>query len=87
MKIPNADFLERTKSEILSVPGFGVSRRRAPTRCIGIPRWKNFGLPVRNITTEGFGEEKPVAPNINPDGSDNPEGRAQNRRVQITVEK
>jgi outer membrane protein OmpA-like peptidoglycan-associated protein len=52
-------------------------------------RWlvKKRGLPARNITTEGFGEEKPVAPNINFDGSDNPEGRAQNRRVQITVEK
>jgi len=50
-------------------------------------RWlvKKRGLPARNITTEGFGEEKPAAPNINPDGSDNPEGRAQNRRVQITV--
>jgi outer membrane protein OmpA-like peptidoglycan-associated protein len=48
---------------------------------------KKRGLPARNITTEGFGEEKPVAPNINFDGRDNPEGRAQNRRVQITVEK
>ena len=58
-------------------------------RAVAVKRWlvKKKGLPARNITTEGFGEEKPVAPNINPDGSDNPEGRAQNRRVQITVEK
>jgi hypothetical protein len=34
-----------------------------------------------------IGEEKPVAPNKNSDSNDNPEGRAQNRRVQITVEK
>ena len=58
-------------------------------RAVAVKRWlvKKRGLPARNITTEGFGEEKPVAPNINFDGSDNPEGRAQNRRVQITVEK
>jgi outer membrane protein OmpA-like peptidoglycan-associated protein len=31
----------------------------------------------------GFGESRPVAPNNNPDGSDNPDGRAQNRRVEI----
>ncbi|MGH3677172.1 MAG: OmpA family protein [Mycobacterium sp.] len=31
----------------------------------------------------GFGESRPVAPNTNPDGTDNPDGRAQNRRVEI----
>ena len=48
-------------------------------RAVAVKRWlvKKRGLPARNITTEGFGEEKPAAPNINPDGSDNPEGRAQ----------
>jgi outer membrane protein OmpA-like peptidoglycan-associated protein len=31
----------------------------------------------------GRGEDEPVAPNENADGSDNPEGRALNRRVVI----
>jgi outer membrane protein OmpA-like peptidoglycan-associated protein len=31
----------------------------------------------------GKGETEPLAPNTNPDGSDNPDGRAQNRRVTI----
>jgi len=31
----------------------------------------------------GRGEDEPVAPNENEDGSDNPEGRALNRRVEI----
>jgi OmpA family len=31
----------------------------------------------------GFGEGKPVAPNAKPDGSDDPDGRALNRRVEI----
>jgi len=33
----------------------------------------------------GCGAADPVAPNTNPDGSDNPAGRAQNRRAEITV--
>jgi OmpA-OmpF porin, OOP family len=32
----------------------------------------------------GYGETEPVAPNQNDDGSDNPEGRALNRRVVIS---
>jgi len=32
-----------------------------------------------------FGEAAPIAPNDNVDGSDNPEGRAKNRRVEIIV--
>jgi OOP family OmpA-OmpF porin len=32
-----------------------------------------------------LGEARPVAPNANLDGSDNPGGRARNRRVDITV--
>ncbi|HET6732800.1 OmpA family protein, partial [Mycobacterium sp.] len=31
----------------------------------------------------GFGESRPVATNTKPDGSDDPDGRAQNRRVEI----
>jgi OOP family OmpA-OmpF porin len=43
------------------------------------------GIDRGLIATRGMGELQPVAPNRNPDGSDNPEGRAQNRRVDITV--
>ena len=34
-------------------------------------------------TAVGFGETTPVAPNTKPDGSDDPDGRALNRRVEI----
>ena len=33
----------------------------------------------------GHGKADPVAPNTKPDGSDNPDGRQKNRRVEITV--
>jgi len=33
----------------------------------------------------GRGESQPIAPNEHPDGSDDPDGRAQNRRVEVSV--
>ncbi|MCT2042272.1 OmpA family protein [Pseudoclavibacter alba] len=39
--------------------------------------------PDLKITTKGYGETEPVAENEK-NGEDNPEGRAQNRRVEIT---
>ncbi len=62
-----------------------MSQRRADA----VKTWlvKKKSIPEKMITTKGFGKTKPAAPNTNPDGSDNPEGRQQNRRVQITVEK
>ncbi|TVQ33414.1 MAG: OmpA family protein [Geminicoccaceae bacterium] len=40
-------------------------------------------VPRELMTTVSFGETRPVAPNTTPDGRDNPEGRALNRRVEI----
>jgi outer membrane protein OmpA-like peptidoglycan-associated protein len=47
---------------------------------------KNGSIPEPNVTTKGFGEDYPVAPNKNANGGDNPLGRALNRRVSIVVE-
>ena len=38
-----------------------------------------------DLEAVGHGETKPVAPNENPDGSDNPAGRRLNRRVEVFV--
>jgi outer membrane protein OmpA-like peptidoglycan-associated protein len=43
------------------------------------------GVPRNKIITYGKGESEPIAPNNNPDGSDNPEGRAKNRRTEIKI--
>ncbi len=45
------------------------------------------GLKDVDFETQGFGAKDPVAPNTNPDGSDNPDGRQKNRRVVIIVKK
>ncbi|MFL9582907.1 OmpA family protein [Stenotrophomonas sp. AB1(2024)] len=41
---------------------------------------------ARLVGPIGYGESRPIAPNTNPDGSDNPEGRAKNRRTELNVQ-
>lgn len=43
------------------------------------------GISIKRLQAKGYGETQPVAPNENPDGSDNPEGRAKNRRTEFQV--
>ena len=46
----------------------------------------SFGLPGEQVTIEGFGASRPRKANFNPDGSDNPEGRRDNRRAEIYLD-
>jgi OmpA-OmpF porin, OOP family len=43
------------------------------------------GIAATRIISKGYGEIKPVAANTNTDGTDNPEGRQLNRRVEFTI--
>lgn len=43
------------------------------------------GIDKDRINAEGKGAEDPVAQNTNSDGSDNSEGRQENRRVEVTI--
>lgn len=45
------------------------------------------GLPEAKFAASGWGAKRPIAPNVKPDGSDDPEGRRKNRRVEIVVRK
>jgi flagellar motor protein MotB len=38
------------------------------------------GVPAASISAKGFGDTRPVASN------DTPQGRAQNRRIEITIQ-
>lgn len=43
------------------------------------------GISPRRVIGVGYGESKPIAPNENADGSDNPDGRALNRRTEFRI--
>jgi outer membrane protein OmpA-like peptidoglycan-associated protein len=58
-------------------------------RAASVKNWlvKNSGIQPARISTRGWGETKPVAANRKPNGSDDPEGRQKNRRVEIVLTK
>ena len=61
-----------------------LSERRADA----VRQWfVRNGLGGVNFSSRGFGETKPVASNTRPDGSDDPDGRRKNRRVEIVIGK
>jgi OOP family OmpA-OmpF porin len=59
-----------------------LSRRRAETVAREL-----IGQGVRRdrVTVEAYGESRPIAPNRKPDGTDDPAGRAKNRRVEAVI--
>jgi outer membrane protein OmpA-like peptidoglycan-associated protein len=62
-----------------------LSERRAAS----VKAWfiDKEGLGKVQFTTQGFGAKKPVASNTKRDGSDDPDGRQKNRRVEIVLKK
>jgi len=62
-----------------------LSEKRAES----VKRWlsENGGINPEVMETVGYGESKPVVPNTNSDGSDNPAGRQKNRRVGVLIKK
>jgi outer membrane protein OmpA-like peptidoglycan-associated protein len=67
--------------------GDAENQKLSEVRAHAVAMWL-AGRPARTqaiIVEKGYGRTRPVAPNHNADGSDNPEGRAQNRRIEITL--
>jgi OmpA-OmpF porin, OOP family len=60
----------------------GLSKRRAAAVAAAVRR--RLGGATPRLVVRGHGEADPVAANRRKDGSDNPVGRARNRRVTIT---
>jgi outer membrane protein OmpA-like peptidoglycan-associated protein len=61
------------------------NQRLSERRAVAVKTWlvSREGIKSPPITTSGRGARDPVAPNKKPDGTDDPEGRQQNRRVTI----
>ncbi len=63
------------------------NRRLSEARARTVADWfgQQVGVRQREFAVSGAGETAPVAPNARPDGSDDPAGRAKNRRVEVVV--
>lgn len=69
--------------------GDAYNQKLSERRADSVKQWlaQKEGLGAVKMTTQGYGAKRPVAPNTNGDGSDNPEGRQKNRRVEIVLAK
>jgi outer membrane protein OmpA-like peptidoglycan-associated protein len=57
-------------------------------RALSVRDWlEEEGLDGSGFEIVGLGESQPAAPNERPDGSDDPDGRQKNRRVEIVIGK
>jgi outer membrane protein OmpA-like peptidoglycan-associated protein len=91
-----ADVIKQHPNSSILIEGYTDSKgsdsynqKLSERRAASVKDWlaRKGGINGKGITTKGLGELNPVADNTNPDGSDNPEGRQKNRRVEITVKK
>ena len=60
-----------------------LSERRAENVASAL---ESGGVSAEKVTAKGYGKRYPVAPNSNPDGTDNTAGRAKNRRVEVVIQ-
>ncbi len=60
-----------------------LSERRA--KAVEAYLVQNFQVNGDRLTPKGLGKTQPIAPNTKPDGSDDPEGRQKNRRVEVII--
>lgn len=80
-KVPTAHIYGHTDSISDEAFNLQLSQERADAVSAEL---KKDGVSAM-LDATGYGESKPVAPNENADGSDNPAGRALNRRVEIFI--
>jgi len=63
------------------------NQRLSEARALSVENWllRNGRLTGVEYESRGFGASRPVASNTRPDGSDDPDGRQRNRRVEIVI--
>jgi outer membrane protein OmpA-like peptidoglycan-associated protein len=90
-----ADFIRERAAGTVRIEGHtdakgddAYNQRLSDRRADSVRQWfGRKGLRGLQFTSRGFGETRPVAANAKPDGSDDPEGRQKNRRVEIVIAK
>lgn len=86
-------FLDKNPGVIVEISGHTDSRgsddynmKLSQNRAKSVVAWlKKRKVAGKRMVAKGYGETKPIAPNENPDGTDNPDGRQMNRRIELTI--
>lgn len=80
-KVPAAKVYGHTDSVNSDEENLVLSQERA----LSVVTYLTDQGVTSSLIPEGMGEKHPIANNINKNGSDNPDGRAKNRRVEIFI--
>ncbi|WGF88391.1 OmpA family protein [Marinivivus vitaminiproducens] len=89
-----ADLIEESGTRRVEITGHtdskgsdGYNQDLSERRAESVRRYltTSLDLPRRLFRVDGRGESEPVAANTQPDGSDDPQGRQKNRRVELLL--
>lgn len=89
-----ARLIRQSKSNVIQLSGYTDSKGTdeynldlSERRAASVKQWlvSKGSVDAGRLQTKGYGESEPVAPNTNSDGSDNPNGRQKNRRVEVRI--
>ena len=83
LKLKMIQIAGHTDSKGFEAYNLQLSQKRAEA----VAAWlsNNTDIPRENLIAKGYGETQPVTENQKPNGEDNPEGRAKNRRVEVII--
>jgi len=80
------EFIVEIGAHTDSIGGDEYNLKLSQERANGVVNYLiSKGISPDRLVAKGYGAEMPVAPNSNPDGSDNPEGREKNRRTEFRI--
>ena len=91
-----ADVVRQHDKQVVRIEGYtdakgsdAYNEKLSNQRADSVRRWlaEKEKLTGVHFETKGWGAQKAVAPNTRADGTDDPEGRQKNRRVEIVVHK
>lgn len=82
----NPEIIAEISSHTDSKGTEGYNRHLSQKRAESVVKYlRQKGISKQRMQAKGYGESKPIAENKHEDGSDNPAGRAKNRRTEFKV--
>lgn len=84
-RVPRPSFRVEGHTDWVGTDAYNL--RLSTRRAESVRNWlvRAAGVPRPAVSTVGYGESRPVAPNSTPEGRDDPDGRQRNRRVELLV--
>lgn len=82
----NPELIVEIQSHTDSKGGDAYNMKLSQKRAESVVKYlQSKGISADRLRAKGYGETVPIAPNENPDGSDNPDNRARNRRTDFKI--